>query len=171
MNRSGSVNRVEETNPPSRAVPWRVILLGIAALALALFIGTQVIGILYSIVAPPLPPLPESAKQLEHTSSDYGVDDWLYGVNQSACGVVRFYQEHDADCQITIDPCAGDTVTAARHRNRVAQCTSERKFSIFAVRWDVKITSGYTEDGITHFQLSREVFWSGSVPPRQQSLP
>lgn len=163
-----------ETHSPVRgSVPWKVILLGAASLALALFIGTQVIGILYSIIAPPAPPLPEGAALLEHSSSDYGVDDWLYGVSQNACDVARFYQEHDTDCHVTVENCGGETGGAAEfdEPNTMTQCTGEKPFSIFAMRWDVIILPGQQEDGLTHFRLLREVFWTGSVPPKPQLQP
>lgn len=163
----------ENNSPARRSVPWKVILPGAVALALALIIGTQVIGILYSMIAPPAPPLPEGVKLLKHTSSDYGVDDWLYGVSQPACEVVRFYQEHDTNCRIVADNCSSDVsiTPESSEPNHVAQCVGEKRFSIFAMRWDVVIASGYQEDGVTHFRLSREIYWTGDIPPKQRLQP
>jgi hypothetical protein len=146
------------------------MLLGGAALAV--LIGTQVIGVLYSIIAPPLPPLPEGARQLNHSSADYGVDDWLYGTDENACTVAQFFQERGAVCRVTVGECEGDPATllgpAPAEPQNVARCVGEVYFSIFAMRWEVTIAGGYEKDGQTHFGLSREVFWTGSIPPRPE---
>lgn len=163
-----------ETRPPvRRAFPWRVILFGSAALALALFIGTQVIGVLYSIIAPPPPPLPQGTVLLEHSSSDYGVDEWLYSINQDACAIIHFYQIHDTDCLPAAGNCEGDTSTPGdlRDPNQEAECVGERQFSIFAMQWKVMIVSGDQTASTTQFRLSREIFWTGSVPPEAPMLP
>lgn len=157
----------EKPEPVRRTIPWQVILLGVGALALALVIGSQVIGVLYSIIAPPLPPLPDGVTLLEHTSAAYGVDEWLYGTEQSACDVVRFYQNNGADCRLSSGGCEGvsDGEAAPTEPQSVAQCEGEKRFSIFAMYWHVNIATGYQQNGRTHFRLAREVFWTGSVPP------
>lgn len=170
-NRRGSLNPADDADRPARRfLPWQVMLLGGAALALAVLIGTQVIGVLYSIIAPPSPPLPEGAHLLSHTGLDYGVDDWLYGTDENACAVARFFQDRGGVCRVTVGECEGDSSRllepAPAEPQHVAQCVGEVYFSIFAMRWEVTIASGYEKDGQTHFGLSREVFWTGSIPPR-----
>ncbi|MBI5669184.1 MAG: hypothetical protein HZC41_14360 [Chloroflexi bacterium] len=164
---------VEQETPARRTIPWQVLLLGLAGLALALLVGSQVIGVLYSIVAPPLPPLPEGVALLEHTGADYGVDEWLYGTPQSACDVVRFYENNGADCRLSNGGCSGMRAgeTPSTEPQSVAQCEGEKRFSIFAMRWNVIVATGYQQNGPTHFRLTREVFWTGDIPPRQQLQP
>lgn len=159
----------DNLSPARRTIPWQVLLLGVAALALALVIGSQVIGVLYSIIAPPAPPLPEGATVLEHTNADYGVDEWLYGTDQSACDVVEFYEHNGADCRLGSGGCAGEGT--ATQPQSVAQCEGRQQFSIFAMRWNVIVATGYKQDGQTHFRLTSEIFWTGEIPPRQQMQP
>lgn len=159
----------ESTPPARRGIPWRVALLGGAALVLAFIIGTQVIGVLYSIIAPPLPPLPPDVAVISHTNQDFGVDEWLYGTDQSACEVIRFYEANGTECYLTSDDCTTSGVPA--EVEQVTQCTGERYFSIFAMRWKVFVASGYKTNGATHFRLTREVFWTGGIPPVQQLQP
>lgn len=172
-NKPGSPSSADDAARPGRRfLPWQVILLGGAALALAVLIGTQVIGVLYSILAPPSPPLPEGARLLSHTGFDYGVDDWLYGTDERACTVARFYQEQGGVCRVSVGDCEGDSSMrlgpAPAEPQNVARCVGEVYFSIFAMRWEVTIASGYEKDGQTRFSLSREVFWTGSIPPRPE---
>jgi hypothetical protein len=47
----------------------------------------------------------------------------------------------------------------------VASCSADTKFSIFAMRWQAIITAGYSADGQTRLEISREISWSGSLPP------
>ncbi len=159
-----------ETNSRARrGLPWRVALLGLAALALALVIGTQVIGVLYSIIAPPRPPLPPDVIPISHTSLDYGVDDWLYGTDQTPCDLIRFYEDNDTDCYVAADTCGVETASAAGEH--ITQCVGTRYFSLFAMRWKVIIAAGYQTDGATHFRLTREIYWTGSIPPQPQLQP
>ncbi|HEX2906266.1 MAG TPA: hypothetical protein VHO69_05355 [Phototrophicaceae bacterium] len=156
--------------PPRQTAPWLIILLGIIALALAIIIGTQVIGVLYGIVAPPSPPVPSGVAEVSHTSTDYGVDSWVYGTSLDGCEILKFYQDRGASCWSKVDRCPAAAIGGQSSQQTASQdliqCTSQMSFSIFAMRWNVALAAvGYQQDGSTHFNVDREVFWTGAVPP------
>src|SRR5689334_19588636 len=88
-----------------RTVPWRIIVLGAVAIILAVIIGTQVLGVLYVIVFPPAPPLPGDVTLMSHTSTDYGVDEWLYDSHQRVCDVLTYYVNSGGECRIAPFEC------------------------------------------------------------------
>lgn len=161
--------------PRQRREAPSLLVLGLVAIALllALFIGTQVIGVLYNIVVPPQPPLPEGITQLDYTSTAYGVDTWVYGTEQNACEVVRFYEANGATCRMSAFWCLDERDTSSFETTgqgqNVAQCVGSTDFSLFVMRWNATIATNYLSDGVTHFNLSREILWGGmsatSTPP------
>ncbi len=157
---------MDAVTPPERRRPRFSLLaglLGLAALALALFIGTQVIGVLYGIVAPPLPPVPPDAQEIGHTNIGYGVDEWVYSVAQPPCDLIAFYQAEGGTCRILPYQCGalstpGDVPAADE---MVARCGGSIRFSIFVMDWRVFLS----EDGdAAKVELSREVNWIGTEP-------
>jgi hypothetical protein len=149
-----------------------MLLVGIFALALAVFIATQVIGVLYAIVFPPAPPLPDKTTVISHKNIAYGVDDWEYGTDQDACRVVQFYAEKGGACRAAPFQCAPnpspDDLTPGQNTEgqHVARCVGQTQFSVFAMRWEAIIAANYQAQGKTHFRLTREVYWTGAVPPQ-----
>jgi hypothetical protein len=138
-------------------------------LGLALRIGTQVIGVLVAIVSPPEPPLPTGAQQLSHSSQEHGIDEWVYSSDTNACEVIKFYRENDGVCEVDPVWCFDDQNLAPRPGSGwqpVATCSADSTFSIFAMRWQAKISAGYAEGGQTHVEISREISWSGGLPPQ-----
>ncbi len=159
--------------PPSRRVPWRIIVLGVVTLLLAVIIATQVLGVLYVIVFPPGPPLPGDLTLLRHVNSDYGVDEWLYDSRQQACDVLAFYMNSGGECRIgqsqcadtaNDDPNASELVSPGQH---IARCIGESKVSIFGMRWQAIIATGPHPDVPTEFRVTREIYWTGQIPPLQ----
>lgn len=126
---------------------WAMLIIAVAAVLAALYIGTRVIGVLYALAAPPSAPLPSDARELSHTSKGYGEDSWVYQTDHSVCEVAEFYIEQGGQCS----PCA-ETVT----------CDGGNDFSIFAMRWNADIATG--EGGQTHIDILRQVSWSGYFP-------
>ncbi len=144
-----------------RRLPRSILVIAIVGFLLALYIGTQVVGVLVGIL---FPPLPLNVTLITHQSSEHGMDDWVYNANLSACGIIAFYQSIGADCDVPPESCQNDT------RPLEATCTGASNFSIFAMRWEVTIRPG---EGMEHtdLRLAREVFWTGAVPPREFPLP
>jgi hypothetical protein len=169
---SGDDKASQPTETQSRGVvvihrPRLLLALGAAALALAVFVATQVIGVLFAIVSPAAAPLPPDVTELRHENTTYGVDDWLYGTDHDACEILEFYRENGGTCQAAPFMCGEDVVLDVTSAGQnVGSCSADVEFSIFSMRWEVNIATGYRSDGVTQFRLSREVFWFGSPPPR-----
>lgn len=148
--------------------PRLLLVIGGAALLLLLYLSTQVIGVLYAIVFPPLPPVPAEVRELRHENEDYGVDQWLYASDLEACEVVRFYQRLTDSCVIAPGRCgAGSEIDIQTPGQHIARCYGDQYFSIFAMRWRVNIATGNPNSeasGSTEFSLEREVYWTGSIP-------
>lgn len=140
-------------------------MLGVAGLLLAFYIGSQVLGVLVGILFPPTPPLLSNLTLVSHQNDGHGVDAWVYDVAQSPCEVVIFYQSSGGTCEVAPDYCQ-----QSNNIPSVVICSGEVTFSIFAMRWDAVIDPGATSDQ-TRLRLSREVFWTGAVPPREFPLP
>jgi hypothetical protein len=156
----------ETVQPLSSRPSMGCILAALVAVALAVYIGLQVIGVLFSIASPPQPPRPENARQIDYTSTAYGVDEWIYTTQQDACEVTAYYESLGAMCSLIGNFCnAGRITTRSASSQNVAQCSGELDFSIFATRWNAVIATGYGEETPTHFRLSREIFWTGNIPP------
>lgn len=158
---------IQNETPTSRSPVLFVAIIGV--LIISLIIGFQAFGILFSIVFPPSPPLPDDVIEVRHDNIDYGVDDWLYRTSMNACDVARYYEQQGGECRFTPHVCGGEdeSVTFGSATQQVAACSGEVSFNIFAYRWEANIATGYQfEDGETQFNILREVFWTGSVPPR-----
>ncbi|MEO8610323.1 MAG: hypothetical protein ABI690_20675 [Chloroflexota bacterium] len=159
-----------------RTVPLRVILLGVIALLLAVFIGTQVLGVLYVIVFPPAPPLPGDLTLMSHTNTDYGVDDWLYDSRQKPCDIVTYYTNSGGQCRLALFQCGNTQANSTSENDQplpgdnVARCVGESKISIFAMRWQANIATGPSADVPTEFRISREIYWTGAAPPIPQPV-
>lgn len=166
MDKDGVMPAEDSSNGHS---PLLLILLG-GILLVCLLIGIQAFGILYSIAFPPAPPVPHNVTEVRHTPVDHGVDEWLYRTNQDACDIVRYYEAQGGECRMVAGACddeTTDTMSMSSVGQHVATCLGEVTFNIFAYRWEANIANGYAyEDGGTQFSLLREVFWTGSVPPR-----
>jgi hypothetical protein len=142
------------------------LLLAVGAVALALFVGTQVIGVLYTIIFPPPPPRPEGVIELDHVNEAHGVDVWQYASSEDACSIIRFYEREGGTCNYAPDRCEEGFVdlSSVVPGENAGQCTGTLDFSIFALRWEAVIATGYRDENPTRFRLSREVFWTGDVP-------
>ena len=142
-----------------------LILLLIVVLGLALFVGTNVLGVLFAVIAPPMPPLPPNMTEIEHTSVAYGVDDWKYTSPTDACEVVKAIVQNGGDCQLMPLQCAdAQTTTGDFQVNTalVARCGGKVAFSIFNMQWWAHVTRN--SDTETQLELHREVYWIGTGP-------
>lgn len=174
MNNSGSANDTSVTqepeienggNSPRRSPSLLLVLLLILGLVLAIYIGTNVIGVLFGMVSPPLPPLPTGLTETNHINEAYGADVWTYASAEDGCSFVEFYQQFGV-CTVAPFQCGelreppnlstGETTVTAR-------CTGGQEFSIFNMKWWALI-SRLNTDGTTRIELEREVFWIGEGP-------
>jgi hypothetical protein len=148
--------------------PWLWLILATVTVILALVIGTQVIGVLVAIISPPEPPLPADTQQVSHENQEYGQDKWVYSSAVNPCEIVKFYRENGGICDVDPVWCFDEQNLAPPPGSGwqpVATCSADSTFSIFAMRWHAKISAGHEESGPTHIELSREISWSGGLPP------
>jgi hypothetical protein len=144
---------------------WPITLAALLVIV-ALWIGSQFIGVLYAMIFPPQPPRPGNITQLEHVNDAYGVDEWLYASSEDACEITRYYQQTGADCTASPGFCSSviEGRTIPSRGTNVAQCQGAISFSIFAMEWHANIAAGYEEETPSRLRLSREVYWTGTVP-------
>lgn len=147
-----------------------LLIAGAVIVVIALF-GAQLLSILFAILFPPMPPLPENITEIRHTNLSYGVDEWLYDSDARACEVVLFYWENGTDCPEVPVPCQGLAPDEPLlPRTHVAQCSGVQYFSLFAMRWSVNIAADSRDGSKTTFSLLREVFWGGQIPPDMEDI-
>ncbi|GIK29629.1 MAG: hypothetical protein IT298_10600 [Chloroflexi bacterium] len=175
MSSTGNPKPADET-PQAKRRGWGGIALAVILIALAVLIGTQILGVLYGLLFPPSPPLPDSFTLLQSTSPSYGVDDWLYASSEDACRVARDFERAGASCTIAPGICNSGFVQMEEPRagSNVARCTGEFHWSIFAQRYYANIAAGYGDDQPTRVRIEREIFWTGVIPeaaPVQLSTP
>lgn len=147
--------------------PRLTLLLIAVVIMLAFLIGTQIIGVLYGIVFPPKPPLPPFAREVRHTAGEYGVDEWVYWSSDNACQTLQFYRRYAETCTVAPMNCdaSGMVLGETPRSQHVGRCTGTITFSIFAMRWSANIATGDTNANETLFSLSRDISWTGVLPP------
>jgi hypothetical protein len=152
-------------SPPATAAPRTqlIILLavGVISLLLAAYIGVNVIGVLYGMVAPPLPPVSEGMSQTAYTQKAYGVDAWVYRSGSDGCDLLEMYSAAGL-CNPAPLQCGAlrPVYSSNLPRTIVARCSGERQFSIFTMQWNSYIFR--LPDGTSEVELEREVFWIGT---------
>ncbi|PJF40630.1 MAG: hypothetical protein D6737_03245 [Chloroflexi bacterium] len=155
----------QNADDSEQGFPWLLLLIGIAGIALGIFIATQVIGILFAIISPPDAPLPANITLVQHDNQSYGVDEWTYDSADSPCDVLEFYQEAGGICRVPPTWCVRDENGVLSIDDvgvpLTATCTGSQEFSIFAMRWRSSISAS-SIDGPTSLQVFREVLWGGS---------
>jgi hypothetical protein len=152
-------------------LPWTILIVSLVGLLLALYIGSQVLGVLVGILFPPGPPLPANLMLLSHQAIEHGVDEWVYeSADSSPNAILDYYRGMGADCSTAREPLQDPDESSLVTKELFATCSGEMTFSIFAMRWDAAISAGANAVG-SEVRVSREVFWTGAVPPRDFPLP
>lgn len=167
MNKTGNLNPDQADNSPkSSRLRGALILASLAvALGAAFFVGVQVFGILFAILFPPMPPVLADANLVSSTNHDYGVDDWVYETDINACDVAAFYLEAGGTCRFPPATCSDITFVIPQTNQHIARCIGDMEFSLFAMRWRALIATGDQSGAPTIFRISREIFWTGEIPP------
>lgn len=144
------------------------IAIAFIIVGVSLLFGFQLISILYAIISPPKPPLPENIIEVSHDNVSYGVDEWLYETDQNGCEMIDFFIEHEGVCTIPPATCADENFIPPRIGTQyVGICKGSSDFSIFHMRWQATV---FASSETTQFQMEREVLWTGS-PPVATSTP
>jgi hypothetical protein len=171
MNNSGSSDEqliVDERTDGERAPIARrspsvmLVLLLIAGVAMAIYFGTNVLGVLFGMLAPPLPPLPAGLTEVSHESESYGVDLWTYTSADEPCGIALQFQETTL-CSYAPMQCGAlqEVPNYGFETNIIARCTGSQEFSIFTMEWNARVYR-VSADGSSKVELEREVFWIGN---------
>lgn len=178
MNKSGHDN--PEVSQPAHeqargAIPvWLGLIALVGALVFTFVVGVQIIGALYVLIAPPLPPVPLEVVEMEHLTTQHGSDEWLYGTQADPCAVTAYYAEQGATCALVGTWCEGARLSVEAASvpitTQVATCTHESAASVFTYAYKVGVWAGYGEVNPTRFRVTREVFWGGGRPPRDATL-
>lgn len=130
-----------------------------------LVVGVQLFRVVYGLVFPEEPPLPDAVTEVRHSNIAYGVDEWLYTTQQDACAVTQYYIESGGTCVLVPGMCSPNGFDPQyRSQQHVSDCSGVVEFSIFEMRWEATISGGYSSGDPTRFILRREVFWIGSAP-------
>lgn len=183
MSKTGSGDSSEQTQQSDlpedsrRSVPLTILGLGILGLVVAILVGTQALPVLYAMLFPPQPPVPQSAQEISKQAVGDGLDRWNYLVDDQACNTLQFYHDLNAQCTVSPDWCGGGTSTDLTNvpnlpRQRIAECTSDKTYAVFAMRWQAVIYTADTEsDRKTRIEMSRQVYWGGVLPPGTKLQP
>jgi hypothetical protein len=161
---AGSPNDSEE---PTGGIPWLALLLGLVALIFIAITGPRLVGILFAIMAPPEPPVPENARLLGYNRQVYGIDTWDYDTPDDVCQLVTFYTEQGGVCPVMPPRCASESDRLQSSDDFIAICNGEMDFSIFALRWRFDVPVRSVSGPRVRFQVSREVFWLDDLRPAQ----
>lgn len=137
------------------------LIIAFVLVLLALYIATQVVSVLFGIIMPPSPPLPNGVSETSHESSDYGVDSWAYSTEADTCDVLAFYEANGGTCFVAPGQC-GREGTEQISLPVIGQCVGNVPFSIFNMQWRVELF--HSGRSGTHIELDREVFWIGTGP-------
>ncbi len=149
----------------ARRPPLLVIVLLIAVVALAIYIGTNVLGVMYAVIAPPMPPIPPDMTQISYENQAYGVDLWKYASTGDACALVQYVENNGGACLIAPMQCGeyrADHGDFSLENSIVARCTGKVDFSIFHMQWWELITR--PSDTQQQIEAHREVYWIGTGP-------
>ncbi len=153
--------------------PLWVILLALAVLVFAVFVGVGVFRALSGLIFPPSPPLPDSVTAVEHENLAHGRDLWRYESALNPCELVAFYEQQNSTCTLSVpSTCDGTTYNSLDYSvESFATCTGQGTYSIYGLRWELTVDVAWSREGeTTYFDLMRETLWSGP-PPVATSTP
>jgi hypothetical protein len=136
-------------------------VLALAVVLLALYIGAQVLSVLYGIVMPPQPPRPNDVLEVSHQSDAYGVDSWEYTAPGDPCAVVQFYEARGGACVVGVGLC-GREGSDQLETPAAAVCSGQTPFSIFNMHWSATIFPNSADS--SRLEVKREVYWIGTGP-------
>lgn len=127
---------------------------------------TQAVPLLYTILFPPTLALPAGTQTLRHTQHAQGVDEWLYLSPIRACEVADHLRTLGIECPILG---CGDLAPGEPepYSGVVTQCYGQQSVSIFKVEWNVMLNPDASDGTKALYQVYREMFWGGQIPPKR----
>lgn len=154
----------ESTDDDEGSIGWLPVLIGVAALVIALVVGSQVVSAVYSLLFLPQAPVPANATLISATQQGYGSDTYHYQSMDSACAVIDYYQAQGATCASVVAWCQNvsiDQLPPEYAYQTAATCSQMVPFSAFGMLYRVEIRTGSLIDFKSEFYLEREILWSG----------
>lgn len=124
---------------------------------------TQAVPLLYTIAFPPTLAVPAGTETLRHTQYTQGVDEWLYSAPIRACEVAQHLRTLGIECASLG---CGDLAPGEPepYSGIVTQCYGQQDVSMFKVEWTVMLNP---DGNKALFQVYREMFWGGQIPPKR----
>ncbi len=153
-----SAGDAPETPQENRGVLWTAVVLSALALTLAVTVGGQVVGVLFGVINPPLPPLPAGLRELSHQTHAYGVDTWRYASAEAACRIVEAFEALGAACFLNVLPC--DARMSQMRNVSVARCQGVLEFSIFRMTWSALVFATGADVQTTEVEVRRQIQWA-----------
>ena len=155
----------QETVQPSRrrALIWVIVLLGMIGIVL---FSLPFINILFTIINPPLPPLPNVARiELSRENYNYGVDEFVFQTSAEPCSIITFYQELGAVCRVTLNQCGNVSELGEELSGNqlLARCEGTLNVSQFSMDWWVLISRSPTDNAVAQLNVWREMNWLGQT--------
>jgi hypothetical protein len=146
-----------------RGIPL-ILALSVGGLALVfmLLMGPRILTVLTGLLDPPLPPLPAQVTELAHLSAAHGADRWEYSSPGDVCQLVAFYRPLADSCPVLPPDCGG---TNEPDPDFQAYCTGSSTFSVFSMRWRMRVPLRSVAQNPLRFELERSVSWDASLPP------
>jgi hypothetical protein len=150
------------TGERSEGLPLWVPIVGLSiALIFAIYVASRIFPTLSGVVLPLDPPLPSGTiAMLTHEGKGVGLDEWLYGTDMHGCQIAQYYRQRFTECIYDPDSnCqnGGRPPLQAGVADFIARCDGKDSFGAYNLTWTVYISTGYAEQGRTHFRVIREV--------------
>ena len=156
---------VVETDSAARSLPRWALPAALLAFVFALYAASQIVGVLYALIKPPLPPLLAGANEIAHTSEVYGLDTWAYRVPMLAEDARSFYESQGGEC--TTAPFSpeqalllGDQFPDAG--TAYAFCEGTQLFSRFTMHWQVLVSYYDLAAADVRLDVARQIDWFGT---------
>jgi hypothetical protein len=145
-----------------RALFWFVILIAVIAIVA---VSLPFISILYTILIPPMPPLPDGGRiELSRENYSYGVDEFRFQTNLEPCSAVAFYQNTDSVCNVVPYQCDGRTAPDGfvTGDTLLARCEGTITIAPFSMEWWVLIVRSRSDPTKAQLSVWREMNWFGA---------
>jgi hypothetical protein len=160
-----SATPVVEIDSATRRLPRWALPAALLAFVVALYAASQVVGVLYALVKPPLPPQVEGATELAHSSEVYGADTWAYRAPLLAEDAAAYFAAQGGACSNA--PFAPEQAALFADQfpdagTHYAYCEGEQAFSRFVMRWRVLISTYDVAAADTRLDVVRQIDWFGS---------
>lgn len=168
MNNAGNPNPAPKQKGERGCLssPLTLVLLGVLMVVSALVLS-QAVPLLYTMAFPPTLPVPPGTEILRHTNYTQGVDEWLYRSPIRACEVADHLRTLGIECAGLTGCGSLAPGEPEPYSGVVTQCYGQQDVSIFKVEWNIMLNPDNADGTKSLFQVYREMFWGGQIPPKR----